>query len=125
MQSHSADFARVVSEPHTVTGYLDVVEDDVVLATLLSVSGGVDADKYANIVRRINCVLQNEDGKYTPNGMRDLLAPFGRVIHAYGGVVIPRTNQLLAVTNTRDGWLLADRDGTSVTDDGALVLGTA
>lgn len=121
----SEAFKRVVQRPHTSVGRLDVVENGVVLASLYPHSGDVTVDRYSQIRSRLSCRVADPKRRLTPLGMRDLLAPFGRLLKLFSGVLIPGVEHVTNRVDTQAGWTACTRVGTVAASDGALVLGTS
>lgn len=118
----SSQFQQVVQGPHHHTARIEVVRDDVVVRTLDAHDGSVDADRNNAIMRRFACKVSDPTGELTPEGIRDLLAPFGTILRFYRGVKIPVIVQVVVVKDTSADWTGGTRSNT-VADNGDLVLG--
>ena len=120
----SPEFKQAIQGPHTAVARVDVVVDDAFVRTLEVHSGSVDSDRNSNILRRFNCSVSDPYGDLTPQGIKDLLAPFGTILKLYRGVKLQKIDRVSRVYDTQAQWAEGTRDGTSAADDGSLVLGS-
>lgn len=115
----------IVQTPgHSSVCRAQVLLNDIVVAELNVHDGQVDFDRNANVVRRFDCLLTDPTGALTPQGVTDILAPFGTVIKLSRGVKIPHIDRVSVIVDSQADWAAGTRVGTSAADDGSLVLGT-
>lgn len=120
----SEEFARAVAGPHEHVALVEVVRDGAVVRTLAVHAGSVDADRSNRILRRFAAAVADPDGELTPEGIRDLLAPFGTVLRIYRGVRIPVVAAVRDVDDTQAEWAAGTRVNTVTNVSGELVLGS-
>lgn len=116
-------FKSAVSTAHEHVAFAEVVQDNAVIRTLPVHSGSVDADRSNRILRRFECALADADGALTPEGIRDLLAPFGTTVRLHRGVRIPTVTTITVVDDSPADWAAGTRIGTVANAEGDLVLG--
>jgi hypothetical protein len=119
----SAAFQAAISGPHEHIARLDAVRDGAVVRTLNVHSGEVSADRSGRILRRFTASVADAEGELTPEGIRDLLAPFGTTLRGYRGVRIPTVTAVRDVDDTQTEWSEGTRAGTVANAQGELVLG--
>lgn len=117
-------FKVICQQPHTAISRVDVYFNDVFVRSLDVHAGSVDADRNAAIMRRFDCRVSDPNGDLTPQGIRDLLAPFGTVLKLYRGVEIPLIDRASSIFDTQGQWDDGDMAGVVATADGRIVLGT-
>lgn len=120
----SEAFREAVSTAHEHVALVEVVDDGAVVSTLRVHSGSVDADRSNRILRRFECAVSDPDGTLTPEGIRDLLAPFGRTLRLHRGVRIPMVVAVTDVDDTPTEWAAGTRTDTVANAEGDLVLGS-
>lgn len=119
----SSEFQEQVSGPHEHVAYAEVERDGAIIDKLAVHSGSVDADRSGRILRRFEAGVADPTGRLTPEGVRDLLAPFGTIVRLYRGVRIPMVVTMRDVDDTAADWTAGTRDGTIANSEGDLVLG--
>lgn len=120
----SQAFQDHVSGPHEHVARVEVIRDGAVIRTLSVHSGSVDADRSNRILRRFSAGVADADGELTPEGIRDLLAPFGTVLRLYRGVRIPVVTAIRDIDDTQADFTAGTRVNTVANAQGELVLGT-
>ncbi len=119
----SDEFRDAVSEPHTHFALVEVVQNGAVVRTLPIHSGSVDADRGGRILRRFSCTIADPDGSLTPEGIRDLLAPFGVVLRIYRGALIHVIVAAIDIDDSQAAWNEGTRLNTVGDSNGDLILG--
>lgn len=118
----SDEYKVLTQQPHEATSRVDVYFNDVYVRSLDVHDGSVDADRNAAVVRRFDCKVSDPDGTLTPQGIRDLLAPFGTVLKIYRGINIPTVTKVRQTFDTTGEWNAGTRDDT-IGYNGVLMLG--
>lgn len=116
-------FKALCQKPHEAISRMDIIQNNVVVATLYPHSGQVDTDRNAAVMRRFEARISDVDGTLTPSGIQDLLAPFGTIVRLYRGLKIPLVTSVFDLDDTNATWNEGTRVGTSA-ESGDLVLGT-
>lgn len=123
MIGHTEEFASASRTSQTRKGMFEVVRDGAVIRTLDAHDGRVDADRTNRILRRFTAKVADPTGELTPEGIRDLLAPFGTEVRGYSGVLIPEIQTLIDTDDTAAQFAEGTRVGTVADAAGDLVLG--
>lgn len=119
----SAAFQTAISGPHEHVARIDVIRDGAVVRTLSVHAGSVEADRSGRILRRFTATVADATGELTPEGIRDLLAPFGTTLRIYRGARVPTVTGVRDVDDTQAEWSAGTRVGTVANAQGELVLG--
>jgi hypothetical protein len=119
----SDDYKKLTQKPHTAISRMDIIQENVVVATLYPHSGQVDTDRNAAVMRRFDARISDATGELTPSGIKDLLAPFGTIVRLYRGLKIPLVTSVSDLDDSNAQWNEGTRVGTSA-ESGDLVLGT-
>lgn len=119
----SGDFDRLVKTTHQHIAKVEVHRDGVQVQTLNVHAGSVDADRNNKLMRRFNASVADPDGLLTPEGIRDLLAPFGTELHLFTGISIPIVIDFVSLNEAADDWNSGTGFGVTVNGSGYLVMG--
>lgn len=121
----SQAFQDAVRGSHTRFFQLNVIQDSKVVAELPGVfDGSVTADATAAQLRRFSASIADESGKYTPEDMHSLLAPFGTQVQPMMGVLVPNVTLINDLDDNARTWAEGEHNGTIVDPDtGELILG--
>jgi len=119
----SPDFDMLVKTTHQVIARVNVWRDFQLVRTLNVHAGSVDADRNNKLMRRFSASVADPDGLLTPEGIRDLLAPFGTELHLERGIRIPMAIDFVSLNEEADDWESGTGWGVTVNGSGYLVMG--
>jgi hypothetical protein len=119
----SRAYATLTKTSHDHIARVDVVQEGVVVMSLLVHAGSVDADRGNRFMRRFTATVADAQGDLTPANIRDILAPFGTILKLYLGVRIPVIADFVSLNETADDWNAGTSWGVQPNGSGFLVLG--
>jgi len=119
----SGDFDALVKTTHQHVAKVEVHRDGVLVRTLAVHAGSVDADRNNKLMRRFSASVADPDGLLTPEGIRDLLAPFGTELWLFRGVRIPLKVDNVSRNEEAEDWESGIGWGVTVNGSGYLVMG--
>lgn len=126
MQGFSAEFGSLVVTSYTNAARIDVRREGVIVMTLLVTAGTVTADRNNKYMRRFDCTIAGIDPRtgeeLTPQGIRDILAPFGAELLIYKGIRVPYEFEVVSLNEEAEDWNDGYMWGMAVNEDGALVM---
>lgn len=117
----SKEYQEITQGPHHSVALVEVYQNDKLVKILAAHDGAVDADKNNAILRRFDAKVTDPTGALTPEGIRDLLAPFGTIIKLYRGVKIPVVIQVFQIFSTDAAWNTGTFNRTAA-DNGDLII---
>lgn len=102
MYPRSAAFDQAIRLSQTVVSKVDVLDNGVPIASDLPILGGsVTVDATANIHRRGALTVADATGVLVPNDPADLLAPYGREVRIFRGLMVKGKPEYIAVATLR------------------------
>lgn len=122
MIGHTPEFAELVRTSHEHRARVRVFRSGAEIRWLRAHAGYVEMDRNNKFVRRFTATVADPEGELTPEGLRDLLAPFGTYIKIDKGMNIPVWKEEVLLVEVAEDWDAGQKFGMKVNESGYLEM---